>query len=323
MSSYDCIVVGGGQAGLATGYYLRKYGIDFVIFDDHDRPGGSWHNAWDSLTLFSPANASNLPGLPMPRVNGFPPADHVVDYLTKYEAHYDLPVRHGVTVQRVDFDGDKFLVATTTGEFSARTVVGATGTWSTPFVPAYPGTFSGEQWHTKNYPGTAPFRGASVSVVGGGNSGAQIAADLLLNPAVGDVRWYTRGAPRWMPDDVDGRVLFRRNRERLNALMRGEEDPGSESELGDIVVVPPVKKARDAGLMDTQRMFDSLDDVCTDHLIWCTGFRPTLGPFRHVRKAPGLFLVGYGTWTGPGSATLTGVGPFAKHTAQQIRELTR
>lgn len=318
MTALDCVVVGGGQAGLATGHYLQKYGVDFVIVDDAAAPGGSWRHAWDTLTLFSPASASNLPGLPMPRVAGFPPASHVIDYLARYEKHYDLPVRHGVRVDRVGYSEETGLYSV--GDYTAQTVVGATGTWLTPFIPAYPGSFAGRQWHTKTYPGSAPFRGASVSVVGGANSGAQIATDLLLDDAVGDVTWYTRGAPRWMPDDVDGRVLFRRNRERLNAMLRGEEDPGSESELGDIVVVPAVKKARDAGLLESTPMFDSLDEVQTDHLIWCTGFRPTLGPFRHVRDTPRLYLVGYGTWTGPGSATITGVAPFAKRTAQQIRD---
>ena len=164
MTTLDCVVVGGGQAGLATGYYLKKFGVDFVILDDAEAPGGSWRHAWDTLTLFSPASASNLPGLPMPRVDGFPPASHVIDYLTQHERHYDLPVRHGVRVDRVDYAEDTGLYSV--GGYTARAVVGATGTWSTPFIPAYPGSFPGRQWHTKTYPGSSPFHGASVSVVG-------------------------------------------------------------------------------------------------------------------------------------------------------------
>ena len=129
-----------------------------------------------------------------------------------------------------------------------------------------------------------------------------------------------------MPDDVDGRVLFQRNRARLNAMMRGEPDPGADTNLGDIVVVPPVKRARDEGLLKSSPMFSSLDEVKADHLIWCTGFRPALGPFRalldgRTPTVKGLFLVGYGTWTGPGSATITGVSPFAKQTAGDIAKL--
>ena len=158
-----------------------------------------------------------------------------------------------------------------------------------------------------------------MAVVGAANSGAQIAADLLLSGV--ETTWYTRNSPRWMPDDVDGRVLFQRNRARLNAMLRGEPDPGADTNLGDIVMVPPVLRARDSGLLQDTPMFSSLDEVNTDHLIWCTGFRPTLGPFRHVRDTPRLYLVGYGTWTGPGSATITGVSPFAKQAAHDVANI--
>ena len=140
-----------------------------------------------------------------------------------------------------------------------------------------------------------------------------------------------------MPDDVDGRVLFRRNRERMLAILRGEEDPGADSRLGDIVMLPEVLAARDEGRLRATPMFDSLDELngrgdcqgsggddgAFDHLIWCTGFRPALGPVRSLLDGrapavPGLHLVGYGDWAGPGSATITGLGPHAKATAAAI-----
>lgn len=160
-----------------------------------------------------------------------------------------------------------------------------------------------------------------MAVVGAANSGAQIAADLLLEGI--STTWLTRGEPRWMPDDVDGRVLFRRNRERLNAINRGEPDPGADTNLGDIVMVPPVLKARDEGLLRATPMPNSLDDINADHLIWATGFRPALRPISRLLvdrqpTVPGLFLVGFGTWTGPGSATITGVSPFAKQAAADV-----
>ena len=91
-SPLEVAVVGGGQAGLAVGFYLRRQKLDFAIFDAESHPGGSWQHMWPSLRLFSPANASNLPGWPMPSHPGFPPAEHVVDYLARYEQRYELPV---------------------------------------------------------------------------------------------------------------------------------------------------------------------------------------------------------------------------------------
>ncbi|MDO5032621.1 NAD(P)-binding domain-containing protein [Corynebacterium sp.] len=342
---FDCIVVGAGQSGLATGYYLRRKKVDFLLLDAEAAPGGAWQHAWDSLTLFSDAASSNLPGWPMPHYPGFPPASHVVGFLSRYEERYKLPIRRPVTVRSVEHDGHCFLVRSSAGTFRARTVIAATGTWSSPFVPFYPGTFRGRQWHTVDYPGPQAFAGQSVAVVGAANSGAQIAADLLLNGV--ETTWYTTHPPRWMPDDVDGRVLFQRTRTQVVAQMRGgsqdatdtaqaedsaaEDGPQEDSDtnpLGDIVMVPPVLAARDQGLLRHTPMFHRLDEVAADHLIWATGFRPSLRPFRPVLRGrtprvEGLFLVGYGNWAGLGSATLAGVGPFAKQAAAQAAQLLR
>ena len=335
---HEAIVVGGGQSGLATTFYLLRAGVDVLVLDDQPGPGGAWRHAWPSLTLFSTAGFSNLPGVPMPAHEGFPPARHVVDYLAMYERRYRIPVERPVRVGRVEaLDGGGFRVhaAAPARTWTCARVIGATGTWSAPFVPAYPGRFSGRQWHSANYPGPAPFAGRSVAVVGAANSGAQIAAELLEDPDVGEVTWYTRHAPRWMPDDVDGRVLFRRNRERFREIAAGRPDPGSDSRLGDIVVLPQVRRMRDAGRLTATPMFASLSQVGADHLIWCTGFRPALGPFRGLlggagrprrrttdphEPVPGLHLVGYGDRTGPGSATILGVGPYAKQAARAVAE---
>lgn len=318
----DCVVVGAGQAGLACAYYLRRCGASFVVLDDQPAPGGAWSHAWPSLTLFSTASFSNLPGRRMPAFDGFPPAAHVVDYLTNYEQRYDLPVHRPVRVERVTWHVDSATYTVSAGErtWHARHVISATGTWSRPFVPYVPGSFSGRQWHSAHYPGPGPFEGSRVAVVGGANSGAQVAAELS---EVAEVSWYVRGEPRWMPDDVDGRVLFERSRVRALAVARGEPDPGPSDALGDIVVVPPVRRARDEARLVATPMVDSLDQVDADHLVWCTGFRPALGHLRDVLdgrepRHPRLHLVGYGDWTGPGSATIVGVGPSAREAARQV-----
>ena len=313
----DAIIIGAGQSGLATGYYLKKLGVEFVMLDANKSAGGMWPTTWPSLTLFSPADASNLPGKFMPSYDGFPPAAHVVDYLADYETRYKFAIERPVRVEQVTHAGALFTVHAGEKSWTAPAVVAATGKWDAPFIPYYPGNFAGKQWHTRTYPGPEQFRGDKVAVVGGSDSGAQIAADLL-NAGVA-TQWFTRRPPRWLPDDVDGRILFQQSRSRI----LGTDEPKRELD-GDIVMVPPVLKARNEGRLQAQPMFDRLDDIDADHLVWATGFRPALQPFRHLLdknsqpKVEGLHLVGYGNWTGHASATLAGVGPFAKKAAQDI-----
>ncbi|MET9988338.1 ArsO family NAD(P)H-dependent flavin-containing monooxygenase [Streptomyces enissocaesilis] len=343
----DVVVVGGGQAGLAAGYHLRRQGLDFVILDAEPGPGGAWQHMWDSLHLFSPADHSSLPGRLMPTQPGntYPDADHVVDYLADYEKRYDLPVQHGTRAEAVHRDGDRLLVEADSGTWRAKAVISATGTWSRPFVPAIPGrgVFAGRQLHTVNYRRPADFAGQRVIVIGGGNSGAQIAADLALDGRV-EVTWVTQRPPRFLADDIDGRALFDAATARRSALDAGREDTGGVASLGDIVAVPPIRAARDAALMQARPMFRRLTATgvqWADHsrsdadaIIWCTGFRPALahlaplglrGPRGHVATSgtqavgePRLHLLGYGDWTGPASATLIGVGRPAREAVHQI-----
>ncbi|MFH0241444.1 ArsO family NAD(P)H-dependent flavin-containing monooxygenase [Streptomyces sp. HK10] len=347
----DVVVVGGGQAGLAAGYHLRRQGLDFTVLDAQDAPGGAWRHAWNSLRLFSPAAHSSLPGRPMPAQPGetYPDADHVVGYLSDYEKRYDLPVLRGVRVRAVRRDGAFLRAETGEGAWRARAVVSATGTWWRPFLPAVPGreAFRGGQLHTTGYRDPGQFAGRRVIVAGGGNSGAQIAADLALADV--DLTWVTARPPRFLADDIDGRALFDAATARRRALDEGRADTGGVASLGDIVAVPPVREARDAGLLKASPMFVRLtadgaawaDGTTTgaDTVIWCTGFRPALshlsplalrGTRGHIitdgtraTAEPRLHLLGYGDWTGPASATLIGVGRPAREAARQIADLLR
>ncbi|MFJ4878500.1 ArsO family NAD(P)H-dependent flavin-containing monooxygenase [Streptomyces sp. NPDC088745] len=347
----DVVVVGGGQAGLAAGYHLRRQGLNFVILDADAAPGGSWQHMWTSLHLFSPAEHSSLPGRLMPAQPGetYPDAGHVVDYLTDYEKRYDLPVQHGTRVDAVRRDGSRLLVEADSGTWQARAVISATGTWTRPFLPAVPGrgAFTGRQLHTVNHRRPEDFHGQRVIVVGGGNSAAQIAADLALDGRA-EVTWVTRRPPRFLPDDIDGRALFDVATARRRALDAGRVDTGGVASLGDIVAVPPVRAARDAGLLTAKPMFAQLTATGVrwadgsrsgaDAIIWCTGFRPALahlaplnlrGPRGHVPTdgtralgEPRLHLLGYGDWTGPASATLIGVGRPARDAARAIAGLS-
>ncbi|MFD8501276.1 ArsO family NAD(P)H-dependent flavin-containing monooxygenase [Streptomyces sp. NPDC059687] len=342
------VVIGGGQAGLAAGYHLRRLAIGFVILDAQTEPGGAWQHAWDSLRLFSPANYSSLPGRLMPRQAGeeYPDAAHVVEYLCDYEKRYELPVQRPVRVLGVHRDGGMLRVETDSGAWHARAVISATGTWWRPFLPAVPGRrdFGGRQLHTVEYRSPLDFAGRRVIVVGGGNSGAQIAADLAHDT---HLTWATQRPPRYLADDIDGRVLFDTATARRRALDEGRTDTGGVASLGDIVAVPPVRTARDHGLLKPAPMFTRLipDGVewsdgarmQADAIIWCTGFRPALsylaplklrGQRGHITTIgtqavdePRLHLLGYGDWTGPASATLIGVGRPAREAAREIKAL--
>ncbi|MFF0793765.1 ArsO family NAD(P)H-dependent flavin-containing monooxygenase [Streptomyces spiralis] len=342
------VVIGGGQAGLAAGYHLRRLGIDFVILDAQTTPGGAWQHAWDSLRLFSPAAYSSLPGRLMPQQPGepYPDVQHVVQYLADYEKRYELPVERPVGVLGVHRDGQHLRVETDSGTWHARAVISATGTWWRPFLPAVPGRadFEGRQLHTVEYGTSNDFSGQRVVVVGGGNSAAQIAADLAYDT---QLTWVTQRPPRYLADDIDGRALFDTATARRRALDEGRTDTGGVASLGDIVAVPPVREARDRGLLKASPMFSRLvpggvewadgTRAETDAIIWCTGFRPTLshlaplqlrGLRGHIATEgtravdePRLHLLGYGDWTGPASATLIGVGRPAREAAREISAL--
>ncbi|MGK7870307.1 ArsO family NAD(P)H-dependent flavin-containing monooxygenase [Falsiroseomonas sp. E2-1-a20] len=345
MNDFDVVVVGAGQAGLAAGYFLRRQKLSFVILDAGEAPGGAWRHAWDSLTLFSPAQYSSLPGWPMPPASGggSPARDAVIAYLAAYEARYELPVRRPVRVAAVRRAEAGLVVAAEDGaRWTARAVISATGTWSAPFIPPMSKDFAGTQIHSARYRRPQDFAGLSVLVVGGGNSGAQILAEVSRHAA--RATWVTERPPVFLPDDVDGRVLFDRATARIIAEREGRPPP-PQGDLGNIVMVPPVVEARSRGILTSRPPFARLEAdaaiwpdgsrLQVDAIIWCTGFRPALGhlaplglvePDGRVRVGAGgralaeprLFLLGYGDWTGGASATLAGVTRAAREAVAAI-----
>jgi len=175
----------------------------------------------------------------------------VIDYLTRYERRYEFPIERPCEVEAVERDGERLrLRLKDQSSLTARAVVSATGTWGAPYVPDYARQelFGGLQLHSAHYRNPQPYAGKRVLIVGGGNSGAQILAELS---EVAETIWVTLKEPVFLPDDVDGRVLF----ERASARVRGDVDQVATTTLGDIVMVPPVKEARDRGLLTAVRPF--------------------------------------------------------------------
>jgi putative flavoprotein involved in K+ transport len=340
---HDVVVIGGGQAGLAVGYYLRRTSLSHVILDDQAGPGGAWRHTWRSLRLFSPAAFSSLPGWMMSGgPDDYPSRDDALDYLTRYEKRYALPIRRPVHVTGVHAEPDALRVESGVGAFHGRAVVSATGSWPAPFIPDYPGRerFAGRQLHSAAYTGPEEFAGRKVLIVGGGNSGAQILAELSL---VADTTWVTLEPPRFLPDHIDGRYLFDQATAQYRARQEGREPPAPAS-LGDVVMVPAVREARTRGVLEARPPFTRFTESGVvwpdggeerfDAVVWCTGFRAALEHLRplgvlepngRVRvegtravAEPRLWLVGYGNWTGFASATLIGVGRSARATVAEL-----
>ncbi len=176
---FQVIVIGGGAAGLATAYHLQRRGLDFVVLEK-DALGHVWGRHYASLRLNTLRAVSGLPGLPMPAdYPDFPTGPQVSAYLRQYAARLCLPVLEGVTVQTAAYAGG-WRLATSHGEFQAETVIAATGLWSTPHWPDLPGleAFQGVCLHSRDYHHPCDFHNQRVLVIGAGNSGAEIAAEL-------------------------------------------------------------------------------------------------------------------------------------------------
>ncbi|MFC6992406.1 flavin-containing monooxygenase [Haladaptatus sp. GCM10025707] len=151
---YETVVIGGGQAGLATGYYLHQHDQDFVILDASDRVGDAWRARWDSLRVFTPARYSSLPGMDFPgSPHAFPTKDEVADYLETYAQRFDLPVELGVRVDGLERSGDRFLITAGDRRIEATNVVVAMASYQAPKVPAFASKLSDDvvQLHTSDY----------------------------------------------------------------------------------------------------------------------------------------------------------------------------
>jgi putative flavoprotein involved in K+ transport len=346
MEFYDLIIIGGGQSALACGYFLRRAKVKYIILDDQQQSGGAWQHGWDSLTLFSPAEQSSLPGWMMPKSEQqFPSKQLVVDYLRAYQDRYQIHIQHGTKVTGVKKKNGIFIVSSRQGEYQTKTVISATGTFQNPFIPQIPGNhlFKGQQLHSSQYRNALPFEGKSVLIVGGGNSGAQILAEVSQ---VAATIWATAKTPQFLPDDVDGRVLFDVASAKYHAMKEGKEFSAVQYDIGNIVMVPPVKQARERGVLKSQETFKEFyeDGVIWpdgssqpfDVVIWCTGFGFATGHLKELGiihedgkvdcegtkalKVSGVWLVGYGSFTGFASATLIGVGRSARQTVNEIIE---
>lgn len=344
---FDVLVVGAGQTGLAIGHQLARQGCRFEIIDAAPEIGHSWRTRWDSLRLFSPAEYDALPGLPFPAPAGCHPGkDQVADYLRDYAEHFDLPVRLSTPVIGLRRDAGGFTVSTPTGTRRARQVVVATGPFQKPYLPDLCADVADgvRQLHSADYrnPEQIP-PGARVLVVGGANSGLQIAAELAAtNPttvAVGS------SSPE-LPQRILGRDLFHwLNKARFFALPADSRWGRRLRSRGDLVIGTRSSQLRRRGVRFVQRLTGftgrtaSFADGTTaevDAVVWATGYRADYswlhvpgvvdhGVVRHragVTEVPGLYFLGLAWQTSRGSGLLGFVGRDAAALAEQIARQT-
>lgn len=307
MEVLDSVVIGAGQAGLSASYHLTRREIRHVVLDADRAPGGAWQHRWDSLTMHDVHGIAELPGDARPSGEGR--ANEVVPaYFGDYERAHGLPVLRPVRVDRID-DGPDGLLVVRAGEraWHTRTIVNATGTWSQPYVPFYPGIteYAGEQLHTHDYPGPAHFEGRRTLVVGGGASAVQFLGELA---PVTEVLWATRRPPVWRTEEFSpeaGSAAVALVEQRVRRGL----PPGSVVSVTGLALRPQEEAARRLGIYDRRLpMFARIERDGArwadgrferlDAILWATGFRPAivhLAPLRLRGPEGGIQLDRHGT----------------------------
>jgi putative flavoprotein involved in K+ transport len=341
-SSCEVVVVGAGQAGLAMGYFLRRQGRRFVILERAGQIAPAWHGRWDSLTLFTPRRYSGLPGLPFPGdPDGYPTRAEVIAYLERYAATFELPIELNSEVKELERgDEGRFRLEVDGRTITADQVVVATGPFQTPYVPKLAERLADDvfQTHAVGYRRPDEVPEGTVLVVGGGNTGFQIAKELSATHTV-VLSIGSRQTP--LPQRPLGRDLFwwltkahildKSVETRLGQRLSTRETliGSSPRELKRRYGVERRPRATDADGR-TVRFEDGRLEV--DAVIWATGYRPDYswvklplfdeeGRLRHrrgVTDVPGLYFLGL-TWQYTrGSALIGWVQEDAEFIAERI-----
>ncbi|MEW2436020.1 NAD(P)-binding domain-containing protein [Streptomyces caniferus] len=337
----EVVVVGAGQAGLAAAFHLRRVGFepdrDFVVLDHSSRPGGAWQFRWPTLTFEKVHGMHALPGMELTGADPLRPSSEVIGaYFERYERTFGLRVHRPVNVTAVREDGGpppwtepagalgrgRLLVATSEGDYAARALINATGTWDRPFWPRFPGQeiFSGRQLHSSEYQGPEDFRGARVVVVGGGTSAVQQLMEIA--PVAAATTWVTRRPPvfREGPFDAErGRAAVALVEERVRQGL----PPRSVVSVTGLQMTEAVRRAREGGVLERLPLFARLtptgvswDDgrtVEADVILYATGFRAAvdhLAPLHLREPGGGIRMDGTRTLRDP-RVHLVGYGPSA------------
>jgi putative flavoprotein involved in K+ transport len=345
----DTVVIGAGQAGLATGYYLARQGREFTILDGAERIGDSWRSRWDSLRLFTPAKYNRLPGTRFPaRRWSFPTKDEMADYLESYAARFDLPVETGVKVERVSRRGDRFIVAAGDRRIEAANLVVASGAHRIARVPGFALDLDPRivQLHSSDYRSPSQLRNGGTLVVGAGNSGAEIAKELVATQAT----WLSGGNVGEIPVPHGGmrarivlpiirflghHVLTVRTPigRKVGPTVASGATPLIRTKSADLEAAGVERLPRVTGVREGLPELEDGRVLDVANVVWCTGFHddyswlelPAFGDDGRpahdrgvVASQPGLYFVGLVFQYSATSDVLPGVGRDAKRIAGRI-----
>ncbi|NUT52059.1 MAG: NAD(P)/FAD-dependent oxidoreductase [Saccharothrix sp.] len=338
----DVVVIGAGQAGLSAAYFLGRANLDHVVLDADAGPGGAWRHRWPTLRMATVHGIHDLPGMPFGEPDPDAPANEVLPaYFADFERRNGIEVRRPVHVHAVRDLGGPLRVETDRGTWEAGALVNATGTWSRPFWPRYPGQerFAGRQLHSSRYRGPEEFAGQRVVVVGGGTSAVQQLLEIAGHAAA--TTWVTRREPVFFDEPFTpelGRAVVAKVDERVRRGL----PPRSVVSVTGLNLTPAVRDGLRTGVLDRRPMFERItEDGVTwadgtheraDAILWATGFRAALdhlaplglrGPGggitldgTRVVADPRVHLVGYGP-----SASTVGATRAGRAAAKEIKAL--
>jgi putative flavoprotein involved in K+ transport len=348
---YETMVIGGGQAGLAVGYYLKRQGRSFVILDRNERTGDGWRTRWDSLKLYSPASRNGLPGMRFPaRRASYPSSREMADYLEAYAARYELPVRSRVGVDTLTKEDGRYVATAGDRRFEADNVVVATGVFAKPHVPDFAGALDPgiTQLHSSAYRNLSQFAEGRVLVVGASHSGSDIAFEAASQHEV-VLSGKDNGQIPAPIESRRGRLIFRALvfvgthvltvdtplGRKMRPHIRHGGAPLLRHRRRDLRAAGVERVlARTVGVQNGLPVLDDGRVLDVRNVVWCTGFRPDYSwirlpietgddgfPVQYrgvMQSSPGLYVIGLPFLHSFASMLVAGAGRDAERIVQHI-----
>ncbi|MBH9965658.1 MULTISPECIES: flavin-containing monooxygenase [Bacillaceae] len=341
---YDVIIIGGGQAGLSMGYYLKKSSLSYLILDELSEIGEVWKNRYDSLQLFTPSYFSSLPGFNLDS-DSYPTKDDVADYLKQYVKRFSLPLQMNTKVNRLFLINGEFVIETNQGSIKANNVVVATGPFQKPYIPDFSSLMSKEvlQIHSSEYKNPSQLKPGTALVVGGGNSGAQIADELSKDRKV----FLSVGHKMvFLPQDVGNKSIFwyldklgvykASHNSLFGKMLKKRPDPIFGYRLKRLIKNGTITlKPRAISSEKNLILFEDKTQIKVDNVVWATGYKPDYNWIelneifndkgfpthnRGVTSQKGLFFLGLPWQHNRSSVLIQGVGEDASYIYTQLKE---